>query len=80
MKNYRAVVPQIGIKDAIRKKIDSSLNEYIIGKDRDKLFLTQTPQAFNFNEIYNLHKTKPEKYRDDDISLYLDLNKVKFIK
>ena len=80
MKNYRAVVPQIDIQDAIKQKIDSSLNEYIIGKERDKLFLTQTPQAFNFNEIYNLHKTKPEKYRDDDISLYLDLNKVKFIK
>ena len=80
MKNYRAVVPQIDIHDAIKQKLESSLNEYIIGKDRDKLFLTQTPQAFNFNEIYSLHKTKREKYRDDDISLYLDLNKVKFIK
>ena len=43
------------------------------------MFLTQTPQAFNLKEIYHLHKTKSEKYKDDDISLYMDLNKVKFI-
>ena len=31
--------------------------EYIIGKNgRKDLFLTQTPQAFNLKEIYNLHK------------------------
>ena len=80
MKNSRAVVPKIDIQDAVKQKIDTSLNEYIIGKKRDNLFLTQTPQAFNFKEIYNLHKTNTSKYRDDDISLYMDLNKVKFIQ
>ena len=80
MKNIRAVVPKISIQDAVKQKIDSSLNEYILGKSRDNLFLTQTPQAFNFKEIYNLHKKNAGKYKDDDISLYMDLNKVKFIQ
>jgi len=80
IKNSRAVVPRIDIQDAVKQKIDSSLNEYIIGKNRDNLFLTQTPQAFNFKEIYHLHITNVGKYKDDDISLYMDLNKVKFIQ
>jgi len=79
MKNSRAVVPKINIQDAVKQKIDSSLNEYILGKKRDDLFLTQTPQGFNLKEIYHLHKTNYDKYKDDDISLYMDLNKVKFI-
>ena len=49
-------------------------------KKRDNLFLTQTPQAFNLREIYHLHKTNTDKYKDDDISLYMDLNKFRFIK
>ena len=80
MKNARAVVPKIRVQDAIKQIIDSSKEEYIVGKRRDNLFLTQTPQAFNLKEIYHLHKTKSDKYKDDDISLYMDLNKVKFIE
>ena len=80
MKNARGVVPKINIQDAVKQKIDSSLNEYILGRSRDNLFLTQTPQAFNLKEIYNLHKTNAAKYKDDDVSLYMDLNKVKFIE
>ena len=79
MKNHRAVVPKLEVQDAIKQIIDSSNEEYIVGKKRDDLFLTQTPQAFNFKEIYYLHKTNFGKYKDDDISLYMDLNKVKFI-
>ena len=79
MKNARAVVPKIKVQDAIKQIIDSSKEEYIIGKKRDNLFLTQTPQAFNLKEIYSLHKNNTNKYKDDDISLYIDLNKVKFI-
>ena len=68
MKNARAVVPKINIRDAVKQKIDSSINEYILGKNRNNLFLTQTPQAFNLKEIYHLHKTNSSKYKDDDIS------------
>ena len=80
MKNSRAVVPKIKVQDAIKQIIDSSKEEYIISKKRVNLFLTQTPQAFNLLEIYALHKTKKDKYRDDDVSLYMDLNKVRFIE
>jgi len=77
MKNARAVVPKIDIQDAVKQKIDSSLNEYILGKNKDNLFLTQTPQAFNVKEIYHLHKVNAAKYKDDDVSLYMDLDKSK---
>ncbi len=80
IKNSRAVVPKIIIQDAVKQKIESSLNEYILSKNRDNLFLTQTPQAFNLKEIYHLHKNNAAKYKDDDVSLYMDLNKVKFIE
>jgi len=80
IRNARAVVPKVDIQDAVKQRIDSSLNEYILGKNRNNLFLTQTPQAFNLKEIYKLHKINAGKYKDDDISLYMDLNKVKFIE
>ena len=32
MKNARAVVPKIKLQDAIKQIIDSSKNEYILGK------------------------------------------------
>ncbi len=80
MKNASAVVPKIKVQDAIKQIIDSSKGEYLVSKKRENLFLTQTPQAFNLREIYRLHQTNTGKYRDDDISLYMDLNKVKFIE
>ena len=80
MKNARAVVPKIKIEDAVKQIIDSSKDEYILGKKRDNLFLTQTPQAFKLKEIFELHKSNYSKYKDDDISLYVDLNNVKFIE
>jgi 2-C-methyl-D-erythritol 4-phosphate cytidylyltransferase/2-C-methyl-D-erythritol 2,4-cyclodiphosphate synthase len=80
MKNSRAVIPKIKIQDAVKQIIDSSNEEYILGKKRDNLFLTQTPQAFNLKEVYQLHKNNALKYKDDDISLYMNLNKVKFIE
>ena len=80
MKSARAVIPKIKVQDAIKQIIDSSKEEYIVGKKRDNLFLTQTPQAFNLKEIFHLHKTNSGKYKDDDISLYMNLNEVKFIE
>ena len=80
MKYSRAVVPKIKIQDAIKQIIDSSKDEYILGKKRDNLFLTQTPQAFRFKEIFELHKTNYLKYKDDDISLYMDLSNIAFIE
>ncbi len=80
IKSSRAVVPKINVQDAIKQLIDSSKEEYIVGRRRDNLFLTQTPQAFNLKEIYYLHLTNAGKYKDDDISLYMNLNGVHFIE
>ena len=80
MKNAKAVIPKIDIQDAVKQRFETSKDEYIIGRNRSDLFLTQTPQAFNLKEVYRLHKSNYAKYKDDDISLYMDLNKVKFIE
>ena len=80
IKYSRAVIPKININDAVKQKIDSSLNEYILGKNRENLFLTQTPQAFILKEVYQLHKNNASKYKDDDFSLYMDLNGIKFVE
>ena len=79
MKNAKAVIPKLQIQDAIKEIQDSSLNEYIISKQRQNLFLTQTPQCFISKDIFRHHLLNKEKYKDDDISLYMNLNGVKFI-
>ena len=76
MNNYRAVVPSLRINDAVKQK----LQKYIIGKSRNNLFITQTPQCFNLKEIYNLHKLHKHRYLDDDFSLLKNFNKVKLIE
>ena len=80
MQNAKAVVPILNIQDAIKQKIYTEKYEYIIGKNRKDFFLTQTPQAFNLKEIYSLHKKNNVKYRDDDISLFMNLDNVKYIE
>ena len=80
IKKSRAVIPILKIQDAVKQKIQSSKFEYIVSKDRKNLFTTQTPQAFNLKEIYTHHLVNKLKYRDDDISLYMNLNNVNFIQ
>ena len=43
MKKSRVVVPTLKINDAIKQK----QQKYIMGKSRNDLFVTQTPQCFN---------------------------------
>ena len=71
------VVPKIPVNDAL--KIMLSKNE-LSNLTREKFFLTQTPQSFNFKEILNLHSDKKNLYKDDDLSLVNSLKKVKFIE
>ena len=76
MKNSRAVIPILKINDAIKQKHE----KYVINKNRNNLFATQTPQCFNLKEIFSLHKSDKYRYLDDDFSLLKDLNKVKLIE
>ena len=46
----KAVVPVISSKDSIKYKIKNQM----FNLNKDKSFLTQTPQAFRFKELYNL--------------------------
>ncbi len=75
MKSFKAVIPVLKIEDAIKQKYQN----YIVGKSRNNLFITQTPQCFNLREIYNLHKNYKYRYLDDDSSLLKNFNKVKYL-
>tara|TARA_B100001250_G_C19791240_1_gene786611 strand:+ start:344 stop:1477 length:1134 start_codon:yes stop_codon:yes gene_type:complete len=75
MKSFKAVIPVLKIQDAVKQKHQN----FIVGKSRNSLFVTQTPQCFNLKEIYNLHKNYKYRYLDDDSSLLKNFNKVNYI-
>ncbi len=76
LKKNKAVVPIINTKDSIKYRVKNQL----FNLNRDQSFLTQTPQAFRFNDLYNL--SIKQKYKiQDEATLFIDSNlKVKFIK
>ena len=76
LKKYRAVVPAIKSKDSIKYKIKNQ----IFNLSRDNSILTQTPQAFKFQDLYNL-SIKQKKIITDEASLFIEQNlSVKFIQ
>ncbi len=75
MKN-KAVIPTIDTKDSIKYRVKNQL----FNLNRDNCFLTQTPQAFRFNDLYNLSIKQKAKIQDE-ATLFIKNNlKVKFIK
>ena len=71
-----AVIPVVRTVDTIKYKIKKKL--YNI--DKNNIFLTQTPQAFRFSELYNL-SIKQKKNISDESTLFINKNyKIKFIK
>ena len=50
--NNNSVVPKIPIHDALKESINK---EIILNLPRENFFSTQTPQSFNFSEIFKLH-------------------------
>ena len=76
LKTNKAVVPIMSPNDSIKYKIK---NQIFNLKKNDSL-LTQTPQAFRFNELYNL-ATKQKNHISDEATLFINQNyKIKFIK
>ncbi len=76
LKKNRAVIPTINTKDSIKYKVKKQL----FNLNRDNSFSTQTPQAFRFNDLYNLSIKQKSKIQDE-ATLFIDNNlKVKFIK
>ncbi len=75
LNNNIAVVPSTLAKDSVKHK---TINSFI-NLDRKKIYLTQTPQAFRFKNIYNLAKKQKEEI-SDDVTLFENNNlKVKYI-
>ena len=75
LKKYNAVVPYLNSENSVKYINNNKINNL----NRDKILLTQTPQCFNFNELFNLYKNNKEKITDE-ASLYLNNNKkIKFI-
>ncbi len=76
LKKNKAVIPVIKPNDSIKYKVKNQL----FNLKRERSILTQTPQAFKFNDLYNLSKNKKNKI-SDEASLFIENNlKIKFIK
>ncbi len=76
LKKNMASVPVISSKDSIKYKIKNQL----FNLNRQNSFLTQTPQAFRFNQLYNL-SIKKKNIISDEATLFIENNlNIKFIK
>ena len=75
LKKNKAVIPVVSSKDAIKYKIKNQ----IFNLERDKSFLTQTPQAFRFKELYDIAINRNNNVTDE-ATLFINHNyKIKFI-
>ena len=71
-----AVVPYTNSKDAIKYKVKNELYNL----NREKTYLTQTPQAFKFKKLYELAINEKSKITDE-ATLFINKNeKIKFLK
>ena len=75
LKKHKAVIPVISSKDSIKYKIRNKL----LNLDRKNCYLTQTPQAFRFKNLYQLSIKQKNKIQDE-ATLFIENNlKIKFI-
>ena len=75
LQTNKASIPVISSKDSIKYKVKNQL----FNLDKKNSYLTQTPQAFKFKDIYNL-SIKQKKIIQDEATLFIDNNlKIKFI-
>ncbi len=75
LKNNKATIPVVFSKDSIKYKIKNQL----FNLQRKNSYLTQTPQAFKFKDIYDLSVKQKNKIQDE-ATLFINNNiKIKFI-
>ena len=75
LKENKAVVPAINSIEAVKYKIKNQ----IFNLDKKNSFLTQTPQAFRFKDLYKLALKYKSKI-NDEATLFINENyKIKFI-
>ncbi len=76
LKKNKAVIPYLVSQNSTKY----FSNKKIINLNRDRVFLTQTPQCFDFKSLYNLSK-KNNKLITDESTLFVNEDKkIKFIK
>ena len=76
LKKNKAVVPIIQSKDTIKYNVKKQL----FNLDRKKAYLTQTPQAYRFKDLYELSINQKNKITDE-ATLFINNNcKIKLIK
>ena len=75
LKKNKASIPVISSKDSIKYKVKNQL----FNLNRKNSYLTQTPQAFRFKEIYDLSINQKNNIQDE-ATLFINNNlKIKFI-
>ena len=78
LKFYNAVIPAIKVRDSIKLRNQMGSTHNI---NRKNLFLTQTPQGFQYKKIFQLHKKNKDMNITDDAALFVnDKKKIHFIK
>ena len=75
LRNNKAVVPVISSKDSIKYKI----KKQVYNLNRNNSFLTQTPQAFRFNDLFSLAQKQKNKINDEATLFINENHKIKFI-
>ena len=76
LKNSGASIPVIGSKDSIKYKVKNQL----FNLKRENSYLTQTPQAFKFDDLYKLSIKQKNKIQDE-ATLFIENDlKIKLIK
>ena len=75
LKKNKASIPVINSKDSIKYKVKNQL----FNLNKNNSYLTQTPQAFKFNNLYNLSINQKNKIQDE-ATLFIENNLgIKFI-
>ena len=76
LKSHDCVIPAIKTNDSVKEKIKGK----IINLKRENIYLTQTPQGFDFKKLYALQNNKSIEITDD-ANLFIQAGKkIKIIK
>ena len=70
------VIPVIKTNDSVKQKIKNK----IVNLKRENIYFTQTPQVFNFKELYKLQKDKSIEITDDANLFIRAGKKIRLIK
>ena len=76
LKQHDCVIPALQTTDTVKQK---SLNK-VTNLKRENIYLIQTPQAFNYKELYKLQSNKSSEITDDANLFVSAGKKIKIIK